>query len=65
MDAAWSPDGQWILYRVCEGATESVWVSLPDGSGTRRVAAGGADVGFGWSPDGRSVVVSDGTDPLE
>ena len=57
----WSPDGTWIAVRVdLEPGTYRGYVIHPDGTGqtaiTAPYAVGESHMGFGWSPDGRSVV---------
>ena len=57
----WSPDGTWIAVRVDLGTRKyRGFVIHPDGTGqtaiTAPYAVGEAHMGFGWSPDGRSVV---------
>jgi TolB protein len=48
--ASWSPDGRTIAF--CKGLT--MWLIRPDGSGARRLTAGG-DALPAWSPDGRRI----------
>jgi Tol biopolymer transport system component len=57
----WSPDGTWIAVRVeLDSGKYRGYVIHPDGTGqiaiTAPYAVGEAHMGFGWSPDGRSVV---------
>jgi WD40-like Beta Propeller Repeat len=64
----WSPDGSWIAVRVASGeSTDDVgyvtyrgYVIHPDGTGQTEISGPSmsalAHMGFGWSPDGRSVV---------
>ncbi len=55
--AAWSPDGKWIAYSVAPGGglNEQIYIVKPDGTGIRRITAGGEEnnrLGL-WSRDGR------------
>ena len=57
----WSPDGTWIAVRVEVGlGVYRGYVIHPDGTAqmaiTTPFAVGESHMGFGWSPDGRSVV---------
>lgn len=57
----WSPDGAWLAVRVeLEPGKYRGYVIHPDGTGqtaiTAPYAVGESHMGFGWSPDGRSVV---------
>lgn len=61
-DAAWSPDGAWILHASDRDGTIQLWVIRPDGSGLRRVTQleglrGRSD----WSPDGERIATYAGT----
>lgn len=56
--AAWSPDGQWIVF--FEGTGCDLCAVHPDGTGQHRLAAAdpNSTAGFGfpsWSPDGRTI----------
>ena len=59
---AWSPTGKWIAYEVAPGGglNTQIYIVRPDGSGTRRLTAGGADNNGlnGWSDDGRTLFVN-------
>ena len=52
---AWSPDGRWIAFRRSVNETPAVWVTSPQGDGTRMLTPQGGSV-QGWSADGRRVV---------
>ena len=57
----WSPDGTWIAVRVdVEPGLYRGYVIHPDGTEQTAITApyhvGESHMGFGWSPDGRSVV---------
>jgi Tol biopolymer transport system component len=64
----WSPDGSWIAVRVAsdestetgDRGTYRGYVIHPDGTGQTEISGpsmgGLAHMGFGWSPDGRSVI---------
>jgi Tol biopolymer transport system component len=62
-DLGWSSDGRWILYRAISGQVETLWLIRPDGSDARRVATGNP-LDFDWSPDRRSLVLTDGKELL-
>lgn len=53
----WSPAGDSLAYDVAPGGGENVqiYVIRPDGSGARRLTAGGKETNrlFGWTADGR------------
>jgi dipeptidyl aminopeptidase/acylaminoacyl peptidase len=58
----WSPSGDWLAYDVAPGGglNVQVYVVRPDGSGAKRLTAGGADNNrlSGWSQDGRYVLAA-------
>jgi Tol biopolymer transport system component/DNA-binding winged helix-turn-helix (wHTH) protein len=52
-DAAYSPDGNSVVYCTGEG---DLWLVRSDGSGAQKLASLGARAfSFGWSPDGRRI----------
>jgi Tol biopolymer transport system component len=55
----WSPNGKFIAFArwVRKQQASYVFVMRADGSGVRRLAPGGAPA---WSPDGRSIALTDG-----
>ncbi len=59
-DGAWSPDGEWVVYRdSTRGLNENdeVFVARADGSERRNITNDPAnDWGPDWSPDGRTIV---------
>jgi Tol biopolymer transport system component len=59
-DAAWSPDGNWIVYRdSARGINEDdeVYLVRADGSGRRNLTKDPAnDWGPDWSPDGATII---------
>jgi dipeptidyl aminopeptidase/acylaminoacyl peptidase len=61
-DVAWSPDGAWLAFSVAPGGglNEQVHVVRPDGTGLRRLTAGGKDNNFlgDWTPDGKHLFLS-------
>jgi Tol biopolymer transport system component len=66
-DAAWSPDGQWIVFaQVVDayGETE-LFTMRSDGTDVRRLLQRpGLDLQPSWSPDGRTIVFA-GSDPRD
>lgn len=65
-DAAWAPDGRWIVYRDSRrGVNENdeIYVTRPDGTGARNLTGNRAnDCGPDWSPDGRTIVFNSDRD---
>ena len=63
---AWSPRGDWIAYTVLPGGglNTQIWVVTPDGSGAKRLTAGGKDNNalFGWTRDGTRLMVNTNKD---
>lgn len=57
----WSPDGSHLAFTVAPGGgvNEQVWVVRPDGSGLRRLTAGGKETNrfFGWASGGRELAM--------
>jgi dipeptidyl aminopeptidase/acylaminoacyl peptidase len=55
----WSPEGSWLAFTVAPGGgmNQQVYVSRPDGSGLRRLTAGGRETNAlaGWTRDGRML----------
>jgi TolB protein len=60
--AVWSPDSRRIAIVSCHrGGDPEIYALAADGSGTRRLTRQtGWDVPFGWSHDGRSLLVTGG-----
>jgi len=58
-DVYWSPTGDWLAYDVAPGGglNTQIYVMRPDGSGARRLTAGGRENNwlFGWTRDGRRL----------
>jgi dipeptidyl aminopeptidase/acylaminoacyl peptidase len=58
-DVYWSPAGDWLAYDVAPGGglNAQIYVMRPDGSGARRLTAGGRENNwlFGWTDDGRRI----------
>ena len=59
-DAAWSPDGRWIVYRDSTrgiNRNDEIYVVRSDGTGRRNLTRNPANEwGPDWSPDGRTIV---------
>jgi len=55
----WSPAGDWLAYSVLPGGglNAQIYVMRPDGSGARRLTAGGRETNSlsGWTDDGRRL----------
>ena len=58
----WSPDGRWLALTVAPGGgvRSQVHVVRPDGTGLRRLTAGGGETNVrnGWSRDGRLLLAT-------
>jgi TolB protein len=65
-DGAWSPDGEWIVYRDSTrgiNADDEIFVARADGSEPRNITNDPAnDWGPDWSPDGRTIVFNSDRD---
>lgn len=63
----WSPNGQWLAYAVAPGGglNTQIYVARPDGSGERRLTAGGRDNNWltGWTEDNRLRIGSNEDNP--
>jgi Tol biopolymer transport system component len=59
----WSSDGRWLLTTSSRGAQIGwqLYVMRPDGTDVRQITEGGNPFYTRFSPDGRSVLYSDGT----
>ncbi|HET7706480.1 MAG TPA: hypothetical protein VFM36_10365, partial [Thermoanaerobaculia bacterium] len=57
----WSPDGEWIAIQVAPGGglNSQVYVVRPDGTGLRRLTAGGKENNWlgEWTPDSKALVI--------
>jgi TolB protein len=53
---AWSPKGDLIAFSRWNGATLSIGVIAPDGTGERMVTRGWQDERPSWAPDGEFIV---------
>lgn len=65
---AWSPDGQWIIYSsdVRGDETFDLYRARPDGTDEQLVFSnGGRNSHVRYSPDGKSIVFTSGSDPLD
>lgn len=60
--ARWSPSGEWVAFSVSPGGgmNAQIYLMRPDGTGMRRVTAGGKDNNWlgEWTHDGRWLVLS-------
>jgi Tol biopolymer transport system component len=67
-DPAWSPDGEWIVYRDSRrgiNQNDEIYVVRADGTGARNLTRDpGNDWGPDWSPDGRTIVFNSDRDGL-
>jgi Tol biopolymer transport system component len=65
-DAAWSPDGEWIVYRDSRrglNEDDEIYISRADGSEARNLSANPAnDWGPDWSADGEWIVFNSDRD---
>lgn len=65
-DAAWSPDGEWLVYRDSRrgmNEDDEIYISRSDGSEPRNLSADPAnDWGPDWSPDGEWIVFNSDRD---
>ncbi|HET8630271.1 MAG TPA: hypothetical protein VFL91_22870, partial [Thermomicrobiales bacterium] len=63
---AWSPAGDWLACSVAPGGgmNQQVYLVRPDGTGLRRLTAGGAETNWlgPWTHDGRALGVSSNRD---
>jgi len=53
---SFSPDGAKIVYDTLGDPREDLWISNPNGSGRRRLVAGGLNRTPEWSPDGQEII---------
>jgi dipeptidyl aminopeptidase/acylaminoacyl peptidase len=57
----WSPDGAWLAFTLAPGGgmNEQAYLVRPDGSGLRRLTAGGKETNrfFGWTHDGKELLL--------
>lgn len=59
---AWSPRGDRIAFVARTAQGFDVYVTRPDGTGTRLVVSGGSNENPRWSPDGRHLVFASNRD---
>ncbi|MCP4379557.1 MAG: hypothetical protein GY794_25720 [bacterium] len=56
MQAAWSPDGQWLAYASNQGGNYDIWLWRPDRAEPRQITRDPAmDTDPAWSPDGGEI----------
>jgi dipeptidyl aminopeptidase/acylaminoacyl peptidase len=59
--AVWAPEGDWIAFTLAPGGgmNEQIYLIRPDGTGLRRLTAGGKENNRlgGWSHDGRHLML--------
>lgn len=60
-DAAWSPDGQQLVFVSSRDGRPGIYVMNPDGSNIRTITRNGYDLSPNWSPDGTQIIYSSGT----
>jgi Tol biopolymer transport system component len=53
---SFSPDGTNIVYDTIGDPHEDLWISNPNGSGRRRLLAGGLNRAPEWSPNGEEIL---------
>ena len=59
---SWSPRGDLIAFTFIEKSQKSIYTVRPDGSGMKGVTSGPDDDQATWTPDGKKLVFSRGTD---
>lgn len=65
---SWSPDGQWVIYSsdIRQDETFDLYKARPDGTDEQLVFSnGGRNSHVNYSPDGKSIVFTSGSDPLD
>ncbi len=59
---AWSPRGDWLAFALAPGGgmNQQIYLIHPDGTGLRRLTAGGTDNNWlgPWTHDGQSLVIA-------
>lgn len=59
VEPAWSPSGEWIVYRSIRGENHEIYIVKPDGtSDTNLTNSPATDIEPTWSPDGQWIVFS-------
>ena len=61
VEAAWSPDGETIVFSRYGDGTHNLWSIAPDGTGSKQLTTfddGSQVQGISWVPDGSGVLIS-------
>jgi dipeptidyl aminopeptidase/acylaminoacyl peptidase len=65
-ESRWSPDGQWIAYKLRRNGEVQLWRSRVDGGAQEQITRNKGDVReFAWSDDGQALYFRAGTPRVE